>query len=85
MINFSTEQLKQVFNLKKEGPYIEYVAFTDKTIGFSVKREYPDSIRYYSPRTKNGKKDTVALIHIIYAYKRCQALLALLVENDVIR
>lgn len=61
------EQLKRIFGLDKlTNKYIEYIAFKDTKVGFSVKREYPPTIRFIPPKTIDGKSDVLALFHIVY-------------------
>jgi len=40
--------------------------FTDGSIGFSIKKPYPDDCRFRPPATREGKPDTVALIRALY-------------------
>lgn len=62
-------QLKDIFGIDRlSNKYIEYTPLIDRKVGFSVKREYPANIRYLSPKTKDGKSDTVALIYVVYNY-----------------
>lgn len=60
------EELIQLFESENRGEYREFNILTDRDIGFSVKRDYPENIKYYPPRTRDGKNDTVCLIYIVY-------------------
>ena len=65
MSSMNTEKLAKIFGIDKlSNKYIEYTAFKDDTIGFSIQREYPDNIRYKPPRTSDGRPDRVALIRV---------------------
>ena len=66
----STLQLKQAFDLDSGDErlkiYSDFTPFKDNQVGFSVQRKYPNNIRYIPPKSKNGKPDTVAIIHVKY-------------------
>jgi hypothetical protein len=63
----NADQLKGIFAFEKvPSKYIEYTPLIDRKAGFSVKREYPPTIRYRPPKTEDGKADTVALIYVVY-------------------
>jgi len=40
--------------------------FQGKYVGFSVKREYPENIRFKPAKTKSGKDDVIALFKVTY-------------------
>lgn len=48
--------------------YAKPVILSDRKIGFSIKRNYPEDIRYKPPKNKKNEDDTVALIHVVYAH-----------------
>jgi uncharacterized Tic20 family protein len=69
--SINADVLKKVFDIQRiSHKYIEYVPLKDTQAGFSVKREYPEKIRYSPPRTSNGKADRVALLDVVcYIFK----------------
>jgi hypothetical protein len=48
--------------------YKNVITFSDKQIGFSVKRQYPQDIKFKPAKTLKGDNDTVALIRISYGH-----------------
>lgn len=61
------EQLKEIFGIDKLiDKYSDYIVLRDAKIGFSLKREYPENLRYIPPKTKDGKPDVAALIYVVY-------------------
>lgn len=65
--SMNAERLKEIFQIDCiTDRYIEYTPLKDTQAGFSIIREYPTNIRYYPPRTSEGKPDRVALILVVY-------------------
>ena len=61
----NADKLKDIFQIDNlTDKYSDYTPLMDIQAGFSVKREYPPNIRYYPPRTSEGRPDRVALIHV---------------------
>lgn len=62
-----SEQLKDIFGIDSlAGEYSDYIVLRDDKVGFSVKREYPQNLRYIPPKTKDGRPDVAALIYVVY-------------------
>lgn len=59
-------ELIDKFNVRNLNDYERITPLTDRKVGFSVQRKYPQDIRYVPPKTKKGEDDVVALIHVIY-------------------
>jgi len=59
-------ELIDKFGVRDLNEYEHITPLTDRKVGFSVQRKYPQHIRYVPPKTKKGEDDVVALIHIIY-------------------
>lgn len=64
----STEEFLKLFNIGNGSSYFSPTILTDRKVGFSTRRNYPKDIRYIPPKTKEGKDDTVALIHVVYTH-----------------
>ena len=64
----SAEEFRKEFDLESDQTYIEYRALNDRKVGFSLQRLYPKDIRYIPPKSKDGKPDVVALIHVVYTH-----------------
>lgn len=65
----NSDQLKDIFDIDNiPEKYNDYIPLEDRRVGFSVKRKYPSTIRYIPPQTKDGKPDTVAIIHVVYKH-----------------
>jgi len=64
----STEEFLKLFSIGNGSSYSSPTILTDRKVGFSIRRNYPKDIRYIPPKTKDGKDDTVALIHIVYTH-----------------
>jgi len=61
------DELKNIFKIDElADKYIEYIPLIDKKVGFSIKRKYPDNIRFKPPTTKDNEPDTLAIIHVYY-------------------
>lgn len=63
----NSQEFIRLFNLENS-LYDNVTPFKGKEIGFSTQRAYPEDIRFVTAKTKDGKPDTVAIIHIAYAY-----------------
>jgi len=50
--------------------YNNIIELTDRNIGFSVQRAYPDNISFIPAKTENGNPDTVVIIHVLYSYQK---------------
>jgi len=61
----SAEEFLRLFNLGNEYLYSLPTTLTDRKVGFSTRRNYPKDIRYIPPKTKEGKDDTVSLVHLV--------------------
>lgn len=61
------EHLKEIFGIDKlTDKYSDYHVRRDAKIGFSVRREYPQSLRYIPPKTREGTSDVAAIIYVVY-------------------
>lgn len=63
----STSDLLEKFDLENEG-YFDPLALGDRKVAFSVKRPYPENIRYKPAQSRNGKPDNVAAIWLVYTH-----------------
>jgi hypothetical protein len=65
----SPEQLKDIFGIDDLASfYSNYSPLSDRTVGFSVERDYPKNIRFKPPYYRDGSPDIVAIIHVVYAH-----------------
>ena len=64
----NTEQFLRIFGSFEETPYKNLTHLTDRKVGFSIIRDYPDDLLFKPITTRDGKADSVALIHIIYVH-----------------
>ena len=65
-----SESLLKIFgNLKNHG-YSDPVFLSDTKVGFSIRKLYPQDIRYKPARNKNGDDDNVACIWVVYDQSR---------------
>jgi len=62
----NSSELSDFFNISSAPDYSDLIRFKDPEIGFSVRRKYPDNIRYKPPTYCNGEPDVVALLKIVY-------------------
>ena len=49
--------------------FTDFTALNNVKVGFSVKVEYPEGIRFKPAKTRDGKADSIALIRVVYADK----------------
>lgn len=66
-----TSELLAKFDLESE-EYFDPLALGDRKVAFSVKRPYPENIRYKPAQSRNGKPDNVAAIWLVYTSRREQ-------------
>lgn len=60
------KQFIEIFNFISETNYYDPIILRDEEIGFSIKRKYPNNIRF-KPTTKlNGDQDEVMVIWLVY-------------------
>lgn len=64
----STHQFQEIFNLQHHKEYFDPILLTDRKVGFSVKRKYPENIRFKPALKKNGEPDDVALMWVKYTH-----------------
>lgn len=64
----SAEELITAFNVRNDAHYERITPLTDRKVGFSIQRKYPDDIRYLPPKLKTGDDDSVAIIHVVYGH-----------------
>lgn len=64
----STTEFLQVFGPFEETPYTNITPLTDRRVGFSVIRPYPGDLLFKPALTKEGKPDSVALLHVVYVH-----------------
>lgn len=64
----NTEQFLRIFGSFEETPYKNLTHLTDRKVGFSIIRDYPDDLLFKPAKTKEGKADSVALIHVVYVH-----------------
>jgi hypothetical protein len=62
----TAEQVRDAFGVAEDGVYREFMAFTDRATGFSIKRPYPPDIPFKPPVKKDGSPDTFAIIRVLY-------------------
>jgi hypothetical protein len=58
----------QLFSITDKSAYSKPEILSNRKVGFSVQRSYPEKIRFKSPKTKDNKDDVVALIHVVYTH-----------------
>lgn len=64
----STEQFQEAFGLNQNNDYFGPVPLQDRKVGFSIKRKYPDNIRYKPAIYENGEHDNVAALWVTYTH-----------------
>lgn len=64
--SMNAAKLSDIFQIASLTEYSDYTPLRDTQAGFSVQREYPATIRYKPPTTRDGRPDTVALIWVAY-------------------
>lgn len=64
----TTEQYQEAFNLNQNDDFYDPVSLQDRKVGFSIKRKYPDNIRYKSAIYENGEHDNVATLWVTYTH-----------------
>lgn len=62
------QELIDAFGIADNSDYTDVTHLTDRKIGFSVQRKYPDDILYIPLVNGNGLPDTVSLIHVVYSH-----------------
>ena len=62
------ERFLNMFQLGEESAYENLVTLTDRKVGFSVQRKYPEDIRFKPPKNRKGEDDVVAIIHVVYEH-----------------
>ena len=66
----STEEFLGFFDLESQTQYRDPVIFTDGKVGFSIKRDYPDNIRYKAAVKTDNTPDNVVTIWVGYTHHR---------------
>jgi hypothetical protein len=62
----TTDELLQLFgDINAEG-YTDPIPLADTKVGFSVRKNYPEDIRYKPAKNKAGVPDNIAVIWIVY-------------------
>jgi len=64
MINNGNE-LVDAFGISSSEVYLDPIILHDVRAGFSVKRNYPNNIRFSPPKTRTGEDDVVAIFHVV--------------------
>ena len=64
----TTEEFSARFDLKLHPEYYDRVIYTDSKVGFSIKRNYPDNIRYKPAVKKDNTPDNVVTIWVGYTH-----------------
>jgi hypothetical protein len=64
----TTEEFSSLFELKSHPQYREPIVLDDRKVGFSIKRDYPDNIRYKPAINRNNTPDNIATIWVIYTH-----------------
>lgn len=72
MINSGRELLDK-FHLGSDGDFYDPVILSDADAGFSIRRNYPEEIRYKPARYLDESPDNVAVIWVVFDKKRIQA------------
>ncbi|MGR8999518.1 MAG: hypothetical protein ACU88J_10790, partial [Gammaproteobacteria bacterium] len=60
--------LIDAFGITKNPNYSRITELTDRKVGFSIQRNYPNDILFIPLVSKNGEVDSVALIHVVYSH-----------------
>ena len=63
----NTTDFQELFEIN-ESNYYDPISLGDRKVAFSIKRNYPDDIRYKPAKTKSGDPDNVAAIWVIYTH-----------------
>lgn len=71
MINNGQELLDK-FHLGGDKDFYDPVILTDADAGFSIRRNYPEDIRYKPARYSNKNPDNVAVIWVVFDKKRIE-------------
>ena len=72
MINTGKELLDK-FHLGGDKEFYDPVILSDAEAGFSIRRNYPDGIRYKPARDLDNNPDNVAVIWVVFDKKRIKA------------
>lgn len=64
----STQEFQDKFGPERTGEFYDPVHLQDRKVAFSIKRKYPEDIRYKPAIYKNGEPDNIAAIWVIYAH-----------------
>ena len=64
----NTQELIDAFGIADSESYVDVTPLTDRKVGFSVQRKYPDDILYVPLVNREGEDDTVSLIHVVYSH-----------------
>ena len=65
----SAEEFLEIFELDEEDDhYYDPIIFSDAKAGFSIKRNYPENIRYKPPLNRKGEPDSVATFWVNYTH-----------------
>lgn len=64
----NAQELVDAFGIADNENYIDVTHLTDRKVGFSVQRKYPNDILYIPLVNREGDADTVSLIHVVYSH-----------------
>ena len=64
----SAQELIDAFDIDGVEAYSRITELSDREVGFSVQRKYPNDILYSPLVNGDGEDDTVALIHVVYSH-----------------
>lgn len=64
----TTEQFLKAFDLEAYKNYYDPIPLRDSKVGFSIKRKYPEDIRYKPAFKKDGSPDNIVAIWVVYSH-----------------
>jgi len=64
----NTQEFLSLFSGYEEQGYFDPIPLQDRKVAFSIKRPYPENIRYKPPKKENGDPDNVVAMWVIYAH-----------------
>lgn len=62
----NTKQFIDLFDITDESGYYNPIVLQDEEIGFSIKKKYPDGLRFKPAIKPNGEPDELMVIWIVY-------------------
>ena len=62
----TTKQFIELFNFTEKSGYYDSIELRDEEIGFSIKKKYPENIRFKPAIKQNGEPDELMVIWLVY-------------------